>query len=137
MTFILRILAGKFGGWALIGIAVVLLGVFGALTLRLRLAENARDEARGERDTAQRELGRCQSNRLALEAGINVQNAAMTALGNASHQALQSAQEGLRRAQAAHVADEGRLARLQRPLTGATACARADEAAERAREALR
>lgn len=136
MSLILRVLAGRFGGYILIALAAAILGGFGAMGVKLRLTESALATAVRERDQANRDLGRCQAGRAALEASVVAQNAAVDALGRQSRQALQEAQEGLRRAQERNRGLEGRIAGLRRPLTG-TRCEQADEAMERAREALR
>lgn len=133
--FILKVIGGKFGGYILIALAVAVLGGFGAMGVKLRLTESALATAVRERDQANRDLGRCQAGRAALEASIGAQNAAVTAQAERSRQALQQAQDGLRRAQERNRGLEARIAGVRRPLTG-TACEQADQAIGRARTEL-
>ena len=72
-----------------------------------------------------------------LQLALDRQSAAVTALHEEGVRASREAAEGLRRAAERHRTDEARIAVLRRPLVAATPCARADEAAARAREALR
>lgn len=76
-------------------------------------------------------------NNATLTSAISRQNEAVTALHEQGVRASREASEGLRRAAERHRTDEARIAVLRRPLVAATPCARADEAAARAREALR
>lgn len=127
------------GNWKLIALglaALAVAGVIGAHFAHDRHVVRERDEARVAALTQTINYGRALVNRVVLEAAITRQNASITALGEASARASQIAQEGLRRARAAHLADEGRIAALRRPLVAATACLRSDEAAQRARLAL-
>jgi hypothetical protein len=72
----------------------------------------------------------------ALEA-LDRQSAAVRAQADAGQRATQAAAEGLRRAQGIHAADEARIAALNRPVAGSTACERAENRRAAVLEALR
>ena len=73
----------------------------------------------------------------ALRGSLNDQSARVRRLEADGRQAAQEAQERLRRVEAAHIADEARIAALSRPVAGATACERAENRRAAVLEALR
>lgn len=138
IAFLLSPLGRIVGIGALVALAVGTAGLYVAgLKADTRRALAERDRARAAALSQHLSYAMCLGNRLILQSAIERQNAAVADLERRGRAASQEAAEALRRAQERHRNDAAVIARLRRPLTGATACERSDEAAERAREALR
>lgn len=134
------------GPRAIIGIVggLLIASLVGGFLLWIHNKDVQIHRAQGQRNAAilfafgqQVDLSISRVNVSTLTGAIFRQNDAVTALNQASARASQEAAEGLRDAERRHRSDEARLAAVRRPLTATTVCLRADEAAARAREALR
>ncbi len=130
--------------WAGIAATLFIGALIAFVALWVHNMRHAVTVAQGQRNVAvvsfvrsEIDLVTARVNEAVLSDAISVQNHAIQVQGQRSAQALSEAATGLARAQAVHRSDEARLAVLRRPLAAPTACGRADEAARRAREALR
>ncbi len=125
-------------------LTVVIGLVVGSIWAWVAGKEHAIAAARSQRNAAvlgfvrsEVDLITARTNEAVLSDAISVQNHAIQVQGQRSAQALSEAATGLARAAQQHRNDAAQLVRLRRPLTAPTVCGRADEAAARAREALR
>ena len=138
------VLALLMGNWRMIAIGLAVVVVMGSGLAWVHSKNAAVHRAQVQRNAAVRayvlgevDLISARINEVTLGDAISRQNVAIAQQGEDSARRLQDAATGLARAQAVHRSDEARLAVLRRPLVAATPCQRSDEAAQRAREALR
>lgn len=109
----------------------------GGLRDQIHQAQSQRNAVIAFAIQQQTDLSIARVNVITLEGAIARQNDAIGQLHDAGVRASREAALGLARAAERHRIDEARLAAVRAPLRATTTCARSDEAAARAREALR
>jgi len=137
VTFLLRALNSVAGPWIIGGVAAVFLVTVAGFSARLWLVQRDLDRVTGERDNALTELGACQQNRAALEAGIAAQNAAVAALGAESSRRLEASRRALEASRRGIADMERRVAILSREPAGRDECERVRSARTQVLESLR
>jgi hypothetical protein len=121
--------------------ALVLAISLALATANLHRVEKERDDVRASIEKPgtgwAARLGTCQANGEALIGRLDVQTAAVAALGQASATRIAEAEKGLAAARRDQSRAEAKVSALMKPLVGADTCLRMIEADERLMESLR